>query len=218
MIFIQNKYTRIYYSIINNANQLNRKKLKRNHPEYIYYEKHHIIPKCLSGDNSKTNLVLLTAREHFICHWLLTKMIDGSFQQKMFFALRYMNNSSKIHIRYNTKITSRVFANLRGKLIMSDDQKQKISSTMKGRKLSESHKHNLSLSSPRISRPQLVETKIKISNTSKGKKQSEETKRKISIAKKGQGLGKSSNRKGVILSAATKEKMSIAALKRKKAA
>ena len=39
-----------------------------------YTEKHHIIPKSLGGRDSKDNLVELSAREHFICHLLLTKM------------------------------------------------------------------------------------------------------------------------------------------------
>lgn len=38
-----------------------------------YHESHHIIPRCLGGGNSKDNLVLFTAREHFIAHWLLWK-------------------------------------------------------------------------------------------------------------------------------------------------
>lgn len=38
-----------------------------------YYEKHHIIPHSLNGSDEEKNLVLLTAREHFICHWLLVK-------------------------------------------------------------------------------------------------------------------------------------------------
>lgn len=36
-----------------------------------YKERHHIIPKCLGGDNSEDNLVYLTAREHFLIHKLL---------------------------------------------------------------------------------------------------------------------------------------------------
>jgi hypothetical protein len=39
-----------------------------------YKEKHHIIPKCIGGDNSKSNLVELTAREHFLCHMLLCEI------------------------------------------------------------------------------------------------------------------------------------------------
>jgi len=33
-----------------------------------YKERHHIIPKCMGGNNEKDNLVYLTAREHFIIH------------------------------------------------------------------------------------------------------------------------------------------------------
>ena len=39
-----------------------------------YVEKHHIIPKCMNGTNEPNNLVKLTAREHFLVHWLLHEM------------------------------------------------------------------------------------------------------------------------------------------------
>jgi hypothetical protein len=39
-----------------------------------YKEKHHIVPKCLGGNNDKNNLVELTAREHFLCHMLLCEI------------------------------------------------------------------------------------------------------------------------------------------------
>lgn len=39
-----------------------------------YGENHHIVPKSLGGNDDKINLVKLTAREHFICHYLLTKI------------------------------------------------------------------------------------------------------------------------------------------------
>jgi len=44
----------------------------------IYFEKHHILPKCLGGDNSFINLTLLTAREHYIAHYLLCKVYSDS--------------------------------------------------------------------------------------------------------------------------------------------
>ncbi|MBQ0113365.1 MAG: hypothetical protein KBT03_09570 [Bacteroidales bacterium] len=37
----------------------------------VYMERHHIIPKCMGGDNSPENLVWLFPREHFIAHKLL---------------------------------------------------------------------------------------------------------------------------------------------------
>ena len=39
-----------------------------------YTETHHIIPRSLGGGDDKDNLVRLTAREHFICHYLLAKI------------------------------------------------------------------------------------------------------------------------------------------------
>ena len=44
-----------------------------------YLEKHHIVPKCLGGDDSDNNIVELTAREHFIAHLLLHKINPNSF-------------------------------------------------------------------------------------------------------------------------------------------
>lgn len=61
-------YERLYNSIIENA------KKKLNKRKWLYTEKHHIVPKSLGGKNTEDNLVRLTAREHFICHWLLVKM------------------------------------------------------------------------------------------------------------------------------------------------
>lgn len=43
---------------------LDRKKRTSEHPDYIYYEKHHILPRCLGGKNYNSNLVLLTPKEH----------------------------------------------------------------------------------------------------------------------------------------------------------
>lgn len=38
-----------------------------------YFEKHHIVPKSMGGSNDKSNLVNLSARAHFIAHFLLWK-------------------------------------------------------------------------------------------------------------------------------------------------
>jgi len=39
-----------------------------------YSEIHHIIPRCMNDINDASNLVRLTAREHFIIHQLLVKI------------------------------------------------------------------------------------------------------------------------------------------------
>ena len=84
-------YKAIYYKIIENA-KIENENGKRS---IGYYERHHIQPKSLGGNNKKENLVKLTAREHFICHWLLVKMYDkGTIERnKMLCALWRMNNN-----------------------------------------------------------------------------------------------------------------------------
>ena len=64
-------YKKIYENIIEKAKNENRQKNNG-----TYYEEHHIVPKCLGGTNEEDNLILLSAREHFLCHWLLVKMYD----------------------------------------------------------------------------------------------------------------------------------------------
>ena len=76
---IQNKYTNWYLKIIENAKM-------RILCDNAYHETHHIIPKSLGGTNIKDNLVKLTAKEHFICHLLLVKMVIGDAKRKMAYA------------------------------------------------------------------------------------------------------------------------------------
>lgn len=53
-----------------------------------YTEKHHVVPKCMGGTNNKENLVCLTAREHYISHWLLHKIYPDN--RKLIYALHRM--------------------------------------------------------------------------------------------------------------------------------
>lgn len=39
-----------------------------------YFEKHHIIPKCLKGSDDPCNIVNLTPEEHYFAHLLLVKI------------------------------------------------------------------------------------------------------------------------------------------------
>jgi hypothetical protein len=80
-IFLQNKYTDIYFSLINNAKLKNQIKQKGDN-----LQTHHIIPKCMGGNDSFENLVVLTYKEHRLCHKLLIKMTTGEFKHKMMYA------------------------------------------------------------------------------------------------------------------------------------
>lgn len=95
-------YDRIYSEII-----LNRKC----NPYIGYTEKHHIVPRSLGGSNKTENIVKLSAREHFICHWLLVKIhkndkINYSRMVKAFSMMCFTHNKEKQQ-RY--KVTSRIF-------------------------------------------------------------------------------------------------------------
>lgn len=81
MEYIQNKYLTWYYTIINRASQEHRD------CNSDTYEKHHIIPKSLGGQDSKDNIVPLTFREHYFVHLLLTRFTIGKDRMKMSFAL-----------------------------------------------------------------------------------------------------------------------------------
>jgi hypothetical protein len=180
MIFIKNKYTNYYYNIVDKA------KARTLSPE-IYTEKHHIIPKSLGGDNSKDNLAKLTAREHFICHWLLTKMTLKDNRSKMLYALNGFRRSSKNQDRYSTKITSRVYANLKGKLTVTEEtrKKQSIShigkeNPSKGKCRSVEQRNNMVVGNiGRKRKPHSEKTKEKQSISSLGKTKSMEHKEKL---------------------------------------
>ena len=103
-------YQKIYNDIIKKAQDEQRQKGK------IYYESHHILPKCLGGTDQKENLVLLTGREHFICHWLLIKIhqIDPTNHLKMLRAFIMMaSKNPKQKIRY---MNSRVYDSVKQEL------------------------------------------------------------------------------------------------------
>ncbi len=135
--FINNKYTKWYFNIIKNASE--RSQIKG------YTEKHHIIPKCMDGDNSSKNLVILTAREHFLCHWLLTKMLEGKNKYRMIHAFWFMHiNGEYKHTSSSYEITKRLHAremSIKMKKIASTDEWRQRSSENgkrnKGRKFSD---------------------------------------------------------------------------------
>jgi hypothetical protein len=162
-IFIENKYTRWYYNIISNAqNQLRKKGTEE------YYESHHIIPRSLGGSNEKCNLVLLTAKEHFLCHILLSKMCVGNFKYKMFHALWSMCHTEKGY-----KISSRFYQYIKENRTHSETTRKKISNHRRGKP--SSFKGRL----------HTEESKKKMSESQTGKIRSDEVKKKMAEIKKG---------------------------------
>lgn len=86
-------YRHVYMLIIEHAKSEEKLGLrKKGNGEY--YERHHILPRSLFPlwETRESNLVLLTAREHFFCHQLLTKIYPSN---EMYAALFFMSSTKE---------------------------------------------------------------------------------------------------------------------------
>jgi len=106
-------YQRIYDQIIDRAKKENRTKEKGG----AYYERHHIIPKCMGGEGeiaqwrTHPNIVLLTAREHFLAHLLLVEIYPKEYKLKHA-AWQMVFRHSKTQSR-SYKVSTRVYERLK---------------------------------------------------------------------------------------------------------
>lgn len=93
-----NKYERIYNRLIDKAKTRDyiskRWRIGSVEPNEEV-ETHHIIPKSLGGSNKKDNLVVFTLKEHFIAHYLLTKIYNGNYKMLRAFNLMCKNNPNR---------------------------------------------------------------------------------------------------------------------------
>lgn len=189
-------YIKIYESLIQEAKSENRIKLRKTDSSYVYYENHHIVPRCVGGSDDEENKVLLTAREHFICHKLLTYIYEGNRKITCAFHLMTFMNKRKYGI------TSRDYAyaiELFRKTPISEETRIKISNankiSHKGKKLSKRHKDNIGIGNKGKTRSESF--KENVGKIHKGKiysdeikqkmkkPKSENAKNKMSIARKG---------------------------------
>ena len=76
-----------------------------------YKEIHHIIPKCLGGNNNKENLVCLTPEEHYLAHQLLHKMFPKNV--KLLSAVVLMTGNKKSN---DNRKTNKLYGWIRRKL------------------------------------------------------------------------------------------------------
>ena len=165
-MFLNNKYSIWYYNIINNS---------KNRLLNGYKEKHHIIPRCLGGKDTKDNLAILTAREHFIVHLLLCKFTTGQEKMKMLYAFNAMCNFKKSG-RY-TKVNSRLVDKIKSNFKFTKEHVEKIRLANLGKKRTEEQKQKLSqLKKGKI---YTIEHIAKLRLINLGKKASAETKTKL---------------------------------------
>ncbi len=164
-------YQKIHNQIIERAITENRKK-----GSGVYYELHHIIPRCMGGNNDKDNLVLLTGREHFIVHKLLVEIYpDNDKLVYAYWAMCNKQGTKERIIEYN--ITSREYEHVKKLFSVINSKKHK------GRKHSDEHRRKNSLAKKgRKGPPRSAESIAKSLETRirNGKlNHSEETKAKI---------------------------------------
>jgi hypothetical protein len=88
-------YEKIYDSLMTKVRTENRVK-----GNGLYYERHHILPKCVGGEGhlaskkEHPNLILLTAREHYLAHKLLYYIFPNNIKiARAFWAM--LSNKSK---------------------------------------------------------------------------------------------------------------------------
>jgi hypothetical protein len=139
-------YKKIYDNLMESRLLLKEERIKlRKQGEY--FEAHHIIPKCMGGQGKATgyknlihpNIVVLTAREHYIAHALLfliyrTRELMYSFH--FFCTIRKGKN-------YTYKVSSRMYEFLkqeRSRLGVSQETREKIGQANSGKKRSQEQK------------------------------------------------------------------------------
>jgi len=90
-MFLDNKYTKLYYQIIDRSK-------KRNHTKQKFdgYQTHHIIPRCFGGTDDPHNLVVLSYKEHRVCHRLLINMTERDSKYRMMYAYKLFNKQYDI--------------------------------------------------------------------------------------------------------------------------
>jgi len=183
-----NKYEKWYAAITENA---------KNRNLDIYTETHHVMPRSLGGSDVSNNLVDLTAREHFVCHWLLTKIYHtGEEHWKMVNAFRMMRAENPRQQRYETVITARVYENLKTEYsVLLSEKVRGENNPMFGDKFHRSEegkqRQRESVLGDKNGAKQ-AQARKKISESKLGKKRdpfSEEWLKKLSEAKKGENNG-----------------------------
>ena len=130
-------------------------------PNGQYKERHHIIPKCLKGDDKKTNLIDLYASEHYIAHKLLAQ--ENPTVHSLVFAWNKMAKCKSTNQERDYIISEEDYEKL--KIAMKEALTKRNISEETRKKISESRKGKIS---KLRGIPRSLEVKQKISNAKKG--------------------------------------------------
>ena len=145
-----------------------------------YYERHHILPKCMGGTDNDNNLIDLLAREHFIAHRLLAEENpDNDSLTYAWWMLAHIDDREITPEEYEQ--AKMAFSKACKGRSISEEQKQRLRECHIGRRASEEAKKKMSLAhsgknNPNYGKPRSEETKQKISQANTGHRHTEEYK------------------------------------------
>jgi hypothetical protein len=129
-----------------------------------YVEKHHIKPRCKGGSNKKSNIAILTAKEHFRAHILLAKIYGG----KLWHAAFMMSNMKRYDAKKYEYLRIK-HAKIASKIKQSKKTNKARSIALKGRKPSKKQREYSKRPKSKIHRKNISKA-LKGKNTwSKGK-------------------------------------------------
>ena len=103
-----------------------------------YFEIHHIVPRSMGGSNEKDNLIKLTARQHFIAHWMLWKAYSGKMMHAFFMMAKICDGEK----RYN-KLNGKTYQKLTEDFRKDNSIRHKGNKYALGYRWSEEEKQNL---------------------------------------------------------------------------
>lgn len=162
-------YLKVYNSLIEKGKN-------KTFDDNEYFEVHHIQPKSIGGTDDSENLVKLSAREHFVAHWLLFRLYPTNKQIAAAFHITAFGtncrNTRKKHQGYIP--SSRAIAEARLAKVIHNRGSKHSSDTIKKMKDTWDKKIKDGYVGPTTGRKTSDETKLKQRNAKLGKSRSTE--------------------------------------------
>ena len=164
----------------------------------VYRERHHVIPRCIGGDDTTENVVELTGEEHYVAHQLLVKIhpeVSGLAYAAIRMAKQCTGNKAYgwLRRRYATGLRGRKrpprspewsakLGHRRGTR-QTPETRKKIAASLLGKKMApRSPDHSLKISLANTGRKPSLEARLKMSASRTGKKRSPEAIAKAAAA------------------------------------
>lgn len=177
-----------------------------------YFERHHVIPKSMGGTDNKSNIVNLTAREHYLIHWLLFKIHRNKETCFAWYRMTHCRGGLRRYtsktFEYAKKHRARQVSELFSGRELTEEHIKKLSNAKRGKTYSDIGRENSPLKGRSIS----DEHKLKVGLSSKGRVHSESTRNRMSESK----VGEKNHRYGVSVSDETRAKLRQATINARK--